>query len=106
MKNENMRWDCTLIRMNLMNEKDTMDEIGNMDVFGHMDGMTFMDEIEQHPYILIWLTLPNATVLSDQIHQLKLFHPFTEISSMPFNWYYQYSMLVSPMWLGQFIQIV
>jgi hypothetical protein len=34
-----------------MNEKDTMDEIGNMDVFGHVDGMTFMDEIDQHPYI-------------------------------------------------------
>jgi len=33
--------------MNLMNEKYTMD------VFGHMDGMTFMDEIDQHPYILI-----------------------------------------------------
>jgi hypothetical protein len=44
-----------------------------MDVFGHMDGMTFMDEIDQHPYILIWLTRPNVTVLSDQIHQLKFF---------------------------------
>ncbi len=74
-KNENMRWNCILIRMNLMNEKDTMDEIGNMDVFGHMDGMTFMDEIDQHPYILIWLTRSNVTILSDQIHQLKLFHP-------------------------------
>ncbi len=73
MKNENMRWNCTLIRMNLMNEKYTMD------VFGHMDGMTFMDEIDQHPYILIWLTWPNVTILSDQIHQLKI------ISSMYWN---------------------
>lgn len=30
-----------------------MDEIGNMVVFEHMDGMTFMDEIDQDPYILI-----------------------------------------------------
>lgn len=68
-----------------MNEKDTMDEIGNMDVFGHMDGMTFMDEIDQDPYILIWLTWPNVTILSDQIYQLNFFHPCTQVSSMPFK---------------------
>ncbi len=65
--------------MNLMNEKDTMDEIGNMDVFGHVDGMTFMDEIDQHPYIFNLIDMAKCYSFKWSNSSIKI------ISSMYWN---------------------